>query len=184
MAEQLPASPEHQPRPPETTAEQQRRPEHQADHHEELRELADLLEVHKNVEQEAKPAEQITPTEQADHQPDSLLVKQELKQDKFWHTLNSARKKLSRPDKFLSNLVHQPVVDTLSNVGEKTVGRPSGLLGGGLFALVGSSTVLWAAKHYGFRYNFLLFFLLFIAGFLGGLLAEIVFKLIRVRRQS
>jgi ABC-type uncharacterized transport system permease subunit len=46
-------------------------------------------------------------------------------------------------------------------------------------ALVGSSYLLYAAKHYGYRYNFFAFFLLFIIGFAAGILLEAIIRLLR-----
>jgi hypothetical protein len=91
---------------------------------------------------------------------------------------------LSKPEQALSKLIHQPVVEKLSNVGAQTVGRPSGILGGGFAALVGGSLVLFISRQYGFEYNYLLFAALFIAGFALGILFELLFRLLKRRQQT
>jgi hypothetical protein len=94
-------------------------------------------------------------------------------------TLTRVRHKLSGPDKSLSKVIHQPVVDAVSRVGEQTVARPSGVLGGAICAFLGSCLFLWASKHYGFRYNYFLFFLFFVGGFAIGLVIELMVYLSR-----
>jgi hypothetical protein len=81
----------------------------------------------------------------------------------------------------LSKLIHQPAVRAVSEVGAKTVSRPSGLLGGGLLAFLGSSTYLFMTKYIGFRYNYLVFLLLFVGGFVLGLVLELLVRLVRPR---
>ena len=85
-----------------------------------------------------------------------------------------------RPDeRLLSKFTHNPVVDAASRAAEKTVARPSGLLGGSIFAFVGSSAYLWIARHYGYEYNYLLFLILVIGGFGLGMLAELLLHSVR-----
>jgi hypothetical protein len=55
----------------------------------------------------------------------------------------------------------------------QTLARPSGLLGGGICALLGSLIYLYLAKHIGFNYNYLLFVLFFGGGFIIGLVIEL-----------
>ena len=55
----------------------------------------------------------------------------------------------------------------------KTVTRPSGLLGGGLVAFLGSGSYLYLAKHIGFQYNYFVSTVLFVIGFAIGLGLEL-----------
>ncbi len=80
--------------------------------------------------------------------------------------------------------MHLPAIEAASEVGAKTVARPIGLLAGGLCAFFGSVLLLWAAKHYGFRYNYLFFFLVFIGGYFLGLLVEATIKLLGKKHQN
>jgi hypothetical protein len=150
------------------------------EHHEER--INDLSE---EAKAEALPADEIAnATEHAPAQPAaSYPASQALKADNFHRMLTRTRKRLPSPvDRTISRIVHQPAVDVISRAGDKTVARPSGLLGGGILAFVGSSVLLWASRHYGFRYNYLLFFLLFLGGFVLGGLLEVAIFLLRRRR--
>ncbi len=105
------------------------------------------------------------------------LINRELKQHMLDRTLTRVRKKLPATSRPLSKVVHTKPVEVLSAVGERTVARPVGLLGGGIGALIGSSFTLYMARHYGYRYNFGVFLLSFGAGYLLATLFELVFKL-------
>jgi hypothetical protein len=84
----------------------------------------------------------------------------------------------------LSRVVHQPVVRAVSEAAGKTVSRPSGMLGGGLVAFIGSLGYLYLTKHIGFEYNFTVFLVLFAGGFVLGVVLElVVWLLLKNRRQ-
>jgi hypothetical protein len=110
---------------------------------------------------------------------DMGLIRQDLKDIAYKRTLTRIRKDLPLPGRVLSRVVHNPVVDAVSEVGAKTVARPSGLLAGGICAFIGSSLFLWIAKHYGYEYNFLLFAIFFLGGFALGLVIELFYRLLR-----
>ena len=130
--------------------------------------------VRHTIEQEARrgkevPIEEVHKDKDTSQQP----VATTLKKDTWDRTMTRTRKRLSPPARTFSKVVHNPVVDTISAVGEKTVARPAGLLMGGIVAFIGSIFVLSLAKHYGFQYNLLLFFLLFCAGYILATLVEL-----------
>lgn len=100
----------------------------------------------------------------------------ELKAESYKKTMKDVRKKLSKPDQVLSKVIHNKTIETTSEIGSKTVARPSGILGGGIFALLGSVAILWMANHYGFRYNFFVFILLFVGGFFVGTMVELLLR--------
>lgn len=102
-----------------------------------------------------------------------VLINKELKQMTYKRTLRKTQNKLPAPYKTLSKVIHQPVVEAVSEVAGKTVARPSGVLMGGVFAFIGSSLFLWISKHYGYEYNFLLFLSFFAGGFIIGILVEL-----------
>jgi hypothetical protein len=143
----------------------------------------DTLETTRDqIDQLAESSESVKVGEDIKEPVNQVGVDRELKDLAYSRILTRTRKRLPLADKWLSKAIHQPVVDKLSQAGEKTIARPSGVLGGSLFALVGSSTLLYTAKHYGFRYNFLAFFLMFILGFGFGLLAELALFAFRKSR--
>ena len=143
---------------------------------------AELLdEIRLETEVQAMPIEEITVGHIEKEEPEAAasLVSKDLRQMKYSRTLQSIRKDLSAPEKALSKIVHNPVVDAVSSAAEKTVARPSGLLFGGIFAFLGSSSFLYIAKHYGYEYNFLMFALFFAAGFGLGLILELIFRIFK-----
>jgi hypothetical protein len=104
------------------------------------------------------------------HELESITVNRELQ---------TLRRKLPRPQRALSRLIHQPAVRIISEIASKTVSRPSGLLGGSLVAFLGTTTYLYLAKHDGFTYNYLVFLALFVGGFVIGLGLELAVHLAR-----
>ena len=140
-----------------------------------------LNELRNEANAEAEPAQDLLAEQLSRDEPAAPagLVGRDLKQIKYKRTLQSVQKGLSNPEKTLSKLIHNPVIDAVSTAAEKTVARPSGLLTGSIFAFLGSSMFLYIAKHYGYEYNFLLFALFFFGGFALGLLIELVYKLIK-----
>lgn len=106
-----------------------------------------------------------------------------LKADAFKRAQKNIRSNLSAPDKVMSKLIHQPVIDSVSNAASKTVARPSVLLGGGIGAFAGSAALLYLAKHNGFTYNYTVIFVLFIGGFFVGALAELLIKALFRRKR-
>lgn len=95
----------------------------------------------------------------------------------YSQTMVRVRKRLSSLEKPLSKVVHNKVVDTVSESVGKTVARPSSVLGGAFVALIGSSALLWITKHYGYEYNYLAVILLFCVGALLGITTEYLLKL-------
>jgi hypothetical protein len=84
------------------------------------------------------------------------------------------QRQLPAPKRALSRVIHQPVVRAISDASSSTISRPSGLLGGGLVAFLGTTSYLYLAKHLGFTYNYLVFLLLFVGGFAIGLILELL----------
>jgi hypothetical protein len=100
----------------------------------------------------------------------------ELKANAYNKSMRQIRSKLSKPDKTFSKVIHNKTVESVSEVSSKTIARPSGLLGGGICALLGSAYLLYMTKHYGFEYNYFVFFLLFVGGFFVGMFGELLLR--------
>jgi len=101
-------------------------------------------------------------------------INEELQKITLRRELKNIRRKLSGPDKALSSVIHQPAIRVASEAGAKTIARPSGLLGGGVTAFIGTSAYLVLANQMGFSYNYFVFIALFIIGFAVGLTFEIL----------
>lgn len=137
-----------------------------------------IEKLQKTVEQQAVSAREVTIGEREEHSKAAGYVQKELKDTAYVRTLKRVRSQLNVPERPFSRLIHQPTVERLSNIGSKTVARPSGILAGGIFAVVGSTIALYMAKHYGFTYNYLLISLLFVGGFVTGILVELFIELL------
>ncbi len=132
---------------------------------------------------EANPLEKLEATAANDQPKQPLHVNAELKAISFRQAMHHIRRKESLPQRTLSKVIHQPVVRAVSEVTGKTLSRPSGLLGGGLVALMGTSTYLYMAKHLGFDYNYFVFLLLFVVGFAIGIGLELLVWLATSQRR-
>lgn len=111
-------------------------------------------------------------------------IHKQLKADAYKHIIRKIRSQLKAPDRVLSRIVHQPVIDAISNATAKTVARPSGFLGGSTVAFIGSAVFLYMARKYGFTYNYAVVFMLFVAGFAVGIVLELFLRLIFRRKSS
>lgn len=140
-------------------------------HSSELRESA-----RKTIEQEAVSKE--TPlfekqAEQSNSAPQ--YTTKQIKNDRYRTTLIHVQKHLSPTQKAFSKIVHQPFIETASEIGAKTIGRPSGILSGGLIALFGSLSIMIIARRVGFEVPSSIFAIFFVGGFLIGIIIEAVY---------
>lgn len=141
--------------------------------------------IRKEVETKALSSKEITVGEHQETSQQSMLgMQHELKTNAYKHTMQKVRAQLSPTQRKMSGFIHQPIIETVSELSAKTVARPSAILGAGIATLVGSGTVLYMSKHYGFRYNFFIYFVLFGAGFVLGLLIELLMRIFGRRRVS
>ena len=102
----------------------------------------------------------------------------------FQDGIRRIRENLSPVDRAGSHFIHLPFIRTISEVSSKSLTRPSGLLGGGLVALLGTSAYLYYTKHIGLKYNYSIFLFLLIGGFILGLVIEALVRLFRARKTS
>jgi hypothetical protein len=111
------------------------------------------------------------------YQPAQSYVNREIKNMAYQRLLTRARKQLNPPQKLLSEIMHRQLVEDLSEATGKTVARPSGILGGGIVAFVGTALYYYLTKNYGYTYNYFIFVMLLICGFILGWSLEIILKL-------
>ena len=111
-------------------------------------------------------------------------INRDLRQITLRRELQHIRRQLPAPQRALSRVVHQPAVRVISEAAGKTISRPSGLLGGGLVALFGTTSYLYLAKHIGFSYNYFVFMALFVGGFIVGLVLELLVHLTTTSRRK
>ncbi|HET9174501.1 MAG TPA: hypothetical protein VFN56_04460 [Candidatus Saccharimonadales bacterium] len=136
--------------------------------------------IRQNAEQEALQTEAVVlPNEENDTNNAPPLITSETKQAVLNSTLKHVQRRLPTTERVFSRFAHQSAVKAVSEVGSKTVSRPSGLLGGGVCAFLGSASYLYLAKHIGFHYNYLLFLMFFGGGFVLGIIIELLLFLAR-----
>jgi Arc/MetJ-type ribon-helix-helix transcriptional regulator len=144
---------------------------------------AEVQELHTAAHEEAKSTEQMldetrrgSPTQ--DKEP--TFINHELKEIAYQRLLKRARRHLSPYSRAMSKVIHQPIVDNASEAVAKTIGRPSGIIGGGIVALIGTSVYYYLTKHYGYNYKPFVFLALLVIGFVLGWFTEILFKSIKL----
>lgn len=125
---------------------------------------AEVDPVAKIEEQESQAAETARPSH----------VNSELKSITLRRELQQIRRSLPTGDRAFSKVIHQPVVRVVSEAASASISRPSGLLGGGLMAFIGSLGYLYITKHVGMQYNYFVFTVLFVLGFAVGLVLELI----------
>lgn len=137
-----------------------------------------LEEIRRTVEQSAIHTEQVRNEERAALEQDTspLLVQKELKNITFKKTLKNVQKKLPATERTFSKVVHSPIVDKISAVGEKTVARPIGILGGGALALLGSIFATYFSRRFGMSYNIFMFVIFFTVGYALTTIFELIYR--------
>ena len=124
--------------------------------------------IRNSIEAEAKPVEQIKNKEQSTEQEEksfSIHAHTKLKIEAYQKTLKDIRTRLSPREKRFSQVVHKPIIETVSEVASKTIARPVGIAWGSIITFVGVSISLLYAYRYGIPFNYLLFILLFVFGY-------------------
>lgn len=135
-------------------------------------------EALRSVEQEAVSGKELAPTRQENVQPASHTRAEE-KLHSFNTTMHHVRQRLSKPNQAFSKVIHQPVVEKVSDVAGKTIARPSGIIGGTVAAGVGILSVYGVARFAGFSLSGSEMPLLLVAGFAVGLFVEWLTKAAR-----
>ncbi len=129
------------------------------------------------------PLERLEAAEKTPRESQPQHINRELKRITLQRELQSVRRKLPAAQRLLSKVIHQPAIRAVSETAGKTVSRPSGLLGGGLVAFLGTSAYLYLAKHLGFEYEYSVFLVLFVGGFVVGLVLELLVHAATVKRR-
>lgn len=117
-------------------------------------------------------------------QSHSFAMHQQLKTNAYAQTLRTIQRRLPRTDQAFSKVIHNRRVEAVSEVAAKSVARPSGILGGAIFALIGSALLVYITRHYGFPYNYTMFIIFFVGGYGIGLILELAVQLLRHRRHN
>jgi translation elongation factor EF-G len=186
---------EHAPRHHEVNEQYESTAENNADlnneaehrHHEDLRENAEknkeqIEHYAERANENALSAEKIrhkTSQEHSQEDNEPAIINNELKEIAYQRILKRTRRHLPAYSKAMSKIIHQPAIDTVSEALSKSVGRPSGIIGGGLVALIGTSIYYYLTRQYGYNYNSFVFLALMVAGFVLGWAVEVLYKLFK-----
>lgn len=106
------------------------------------------------------------------------LINRELKSVMLSRTLARVQKQLRPAERTFSKVIHAKPIDKMSNVSEKTVARPYGILGGAIVAFIGSLFSTYLSRQFGLEYNLVLFLMLFTAGYIVTTLLEGIARLV------
>lgn len=190
MAEHLPKTNKHEQnaKTPETSSAESKKIleklEEDAAEHEQKSPEHDVAEIQKSILETAKSSDEVAVEDEQESSQPVLGSQRQLKLDAYDRMLKKVQRNLRPTEKAFSKVIHKPVVETASNIGGATIARPSGILGGGIAALVGSSLVFFMSKRYGFEYSSAVFFLMFIAGFGAGIIGELLSRLVRRKKHA
>lgn len=176
MAEKITSSPERQAETLTLPAPEQAEPlrKDEKDPVKALKEARAKVHETTRAETHNNPVERLQAAEKASRPAQSLHVNRELKNITLNRELTAIRRKLSAPQRVLSKVIHQPAISAVSEPLGKTVSRPSGLLGGGLVAFLGTSVYFYMTSRTGMSYSYFVFIGLFAGGFIVGLLLELM----------
>lgn len=162
-------------------------PEEHQEHHKARHEKAhdspeSITNILEKIEREAKSTHELNKhhiEQDKQERTEPHHIGTHLKTHAAKQTITKAQKQLNAPERAFSKVIHNPGIETVSNIAGSTVARPSGLLSGGVFSVIGSLAFIFISRYYGYEYNFLIGVTCFIGGFFFGLVVELVFKLLR-----
>jgi hypothetical protein len=135
-------------------------------------EQAEVGELTDIVESKAKRGDEIFLEDKPKQQKQEFSAYTALKSQTYSRTLKRVQQHLSSPERTMSKLMHNKAIEKVSDGVGKTAARPSGILGGGIVAFVGSLLLLYMTKKYGFEYNPTMFLIFLGCGFFLGVLLE------------
>lgn len=179
----------HEVEPTKTEKEHHKNAEKHLEHeahkakHEHKESIDKILDT---IEKEAKSSE-TGQKHHLDHQkktPTVLHVGSELKKRSLSDNIKNIQRELPAPQKVFSRVIHQPIVNAISEASANTIARPSGFLFAGLLSVITSLGLLIACRYYGYRYNFLIGLVALGVGFALGLLLDLLFSVFRKARPT
>lgn len=153
--------------------------------HEQIEQKPSTEQARQHAKEEAKSTAEILEhlkPEQPQTQEDHAFASHELKEMAYSRLIARAQRHLTPYNRSWSRLIHQPVVEAVSDTAARTVARPSGIIGGGFIGLIGTTAYYLIARHYGYSYNFLVFIAFISVGFVIGWIVELLWRLIRHKK--
>lgn len=168
--------------PAETTSNKEKSIESQPRHSAEK--APDIEKIKHEVAKRAKSSEEISKAHQEQETEDEPIdqsrnIGSQLQTQALKQTLKKARTHLPKSQRVFSKFIHNDKVDKLSDATAATIGRPSGVLFGGVCSFVVSLLVLILSYYLGYEYNYLIGIAGFAGGFILGIILEMALKVVR-----
>ena len=134
----------------------------------------ELEKLHDEQNERSKPALELL--EEDDSRVQTGRITKDDKVRAYHYALRQAQSRLSRTSRRFSQIIHTPAVERTSEVLEKSLARPSAMLGGAIFACIGLAVMTFFARRYGFALSGTELILFVSSGWLLGLIVELVWK--------
>jgi hypothetical protein len=134
--------------------------------------------IRHGIEKQALSVETINQNQEAanDQPVYHQHITKQIKAQTYKITLSNVQKNLPKWQASFSKIIHQEKIESISEIGAKTIARPSGILTGSLIALMGGVLIVLVANRVGFSITPFVFIVLFAFGYLLGIVLELVFK--------
>lgn len=159
-------SPAHEVKRPES--KEAYRPNPEAEKNElDLARKAALKEADDRHEDEASRS--TAETKDTSPRPSKIALK-----SSFGATMKTVEDHLTTPQRIFSKVIHNPVIERVSDVASTTIARPNAILSGSIGALLLTGTLYLMARYYGFSLSGSETILTFLAGWLLGLVFDII----------
>lgn len=100
-------------------------------------------------------------------------TKQEKKQA-YRKEIKKVQSQLPRGSRTFSKIVHNPIIETISDTTAKTIFRPSALIGGSVTGLVLGLIIYLVARYYGYPISTMTLVALLIIGAILGVIVELI----------
>ncbi len=146
----------------------------EADHNKRLESIREEIERTSETSKHHKKQE-ASPDREPEN-TDTYWYSKEYRDLAYSQTLSKVRKHLSRSERVGSKIIHKPVIEKLSDIGDKTVARTSGVLFGSIFSFIASLTVYLVARRQGYDMTYAVFIWSFVGGFALGILTEFCYR--------
>ncbi len=140
-----------------------------------LTKIPSLEEIRQRVDKQAQTKieiESANPAKKDEVSPAYGFVNKDIKEMAYRRSVRLAAQQLPPLSRLFSKTIHLGFIDSLSELAAGSLGRSSGILGGGLVAFFGGLVYYYLTKSYGYEYNFLVFIMLLGLGFAAGWILE------------
>lgn len=112
------------------------------------------------------------------HERPHHYITKDVKAAVYVHTLKNVQLHLKTSERVFSKIIHNNVVESISEVGSKTIARPGSIIGGGILMIFGGIILYLFAKYYGFYLPLSSLIALYVMGFFAVFIIDVLKTLI------